>query len=99
MQYNLHFFNTNGLSGDQLAAAISSAKTQEEKVLFLFRINGVSMSPHEVHTKWIQYFDEVPLTSIRRAMSVLVSRHKLIKTDQLVQGKYGKPNYRWKTVD
>jgi hypothetical protein len=108
----MEFHNTIGMEGEALSNAIKGAKTQEERILFIFKMQGVAMSPDEVHTLYTQLFNDAPITSIRRAMSsmsngirghhsfsnewVWVEAPKLEKTDQMVMGRYGKKNYRWK---
>ncbi len=37
-----------------------------------------------------------PLTSIRRAITVLTNKGLLQKTDEQISGVYGKPEYVWK---
>jgi hypothetical protein len=106
-----HFHNTISLEGNDLSRAINNAKTQEDRILFIFKVQGVSMSPDQVHRLYQQYFYEVPLTSIRRAISNLsrdkkefvnfshyevVEKAKLEKTEEKTAGRYGKPNYKWR---
>ena len=98
MKYNIHFHNSIGLAGDELARAITQAKTQEERIVFLFELHGVSMTPAEMHTAYIKYYPECPITSIRRAMSNLTKLGRLQKTEQKVKGKYHIVNYRWKLI-
>ena len=107
-----NFHNTIGLEGKDLSNAIKGAKTQQERILFIFKSQGVAMSPDEVHNLYIQLFGNAPITSIRRAMSnmskgvrghhsfsnewVWIEAPDLEKTEQMVTGRYGKSNYRWK---
>ena len=100
------------MEGEALSTAIKGAKTQEERIMFIFKREGVSMSPDEVHNHYVQLFNDVPITSIRRAMSnmskgvrghhsfsnewVWIESPKLEKTSKKVMGRYGKINYRWK---
>jgi hypothetical protein len=99
MIYNAHFHNSIGLAQDELARAIASAKTQEERIILLFKLQGVSMTPAEMHTHYIKYYPECPITSIRRAMSNLTRQGRLDKTKERVKGKYHFNNYRWRLLN
>ena len=108
----MKFHNTIGLEGKDLSNAIQDAITQKDRILFIFERQGVPMSPDEVHNLYIQLFGNAPITSIRRAMSnmskgvrghhsfsnewVWIEAPDLEKTEQMVTGRYGKSNYRWK---
>lgn len=98
MEYNVHFHNSIGLAQDELARAIASAKTQEQRIIFLFELHGVSMTPAEMHTHYIKYYPECPITSIRRAMTNLTVSGRLEKTEVRVKGKYHYNNFRWKLI-
>jgi hypothetical protein len=97
-QYNIHFHNSVGLAQDELARAIKQAKTQEERIIFLFELNGVSMTPAEMHKAYIKYYPLCPITSIRRAMTNLTNAGRLLKTKEQVKGDYNFVNYRWKLI-
>ncbi len=97
-QYNIHFHNSVGLAGDELSRAISQAKTQEERLVFLFELHGKSMTPFEAHTLYIKYYPECPVTSIRRAMTNLTKSGRLIKTGEQIKEQYGTLNSRWKLI-
>jgi hypothetical protein len=90
-----NYYNTIGLEGVALSNAINKAKTQQDRILFIFNMQRVSMTPDEVHNLYRQYFYEVPLTSIRRGITNLTNDGELIKTDRKVIGRYGSPNYKW----
>ena len=89
------FFNTINLEGEELIEAINSAKTQEEKVLAIFMIHKI-LSPVEVEYHYNRKFKEVPITSIRRAITNLTKQGKLVKTEEKIKGKWGMYNYKWK---
>ena len=92
-QTNL-FYNTIGLQGSELAQANASCETQEERVLKIMQV-GCSFTPSHVHWVYNEFYPEVPITSIRRAMTNLTRRGLIRKTDEKEEGKYGKLNYKW----
>ena len=89
------YYNTTHQFGEQLAEYAKTAASQEEVILEIYRLRGVALSPSEVLAA---YPGNVPLTSIRRAITNLTSRGKLRKTDVQVTGSYGRPEYCWKIV-
>jgi hypothetical protein len=75
------------------AKAIQSAKTQEAQLLQIYRMNR-NLSASQA---WKLYPGKnIPLTSIRRGISNLCNSGKLVKTDQMVRGLYGKNEYLYK---
>ena len=53
-------------------------------------------TPFEVSDYYNRWFDPIPITSIRRAMTNLERAGKLEKTGQMKMERYGKPNHLWK---
>jgi hypothetical protein len=88
------YFNTNSEDGDTLASSQTQAATQEDRILELFSDagGGYQLTPFQVknllHTTW-------PITSIRRAMTVLTNEGKLVKQDRMQIEMYGKYNHTW----
>ena len=82
------WFNTTKQPHPVAALEESNAQAQEQVVLELFQKKR-TMSASQVYA----HFDSasVPLTSVRRAMTVLKKRGHLDKTDVTVTGIYGKP--------
>ncbi len=91
-----NFYNTISLEGKDLSRAVNEAKTQADRILLIFKAQGIAMTPDHVHRLYIQYFYSVPLTSIRRAIHNLTDAEYLEKTNRMAMGRYGKPNYKWK---
>jgi len=85
------FHNTINESGQKLDTSEKMCITQEQLVLSFFQKSRTLLSPFQVHAVFPQY----PITSIRRAMTNLTKDGKLIKTDKMRQGAYGKANYLW----
>ena len=91
----MSYYNTTGLIGNALLAAIDAADTHEGKVKTLFNEwIGRPLTPCEVHS--IVTDDATPLTSTRRAMSDLTNEGVLIKTDERRVGIYGSLNHTWR---
>jgi hypothetical protein len=98
MNYDIHFHNSIGLAQDELARAIGAAKTQEERIIFLFGIHGAPMTPAEAHALYLKYYPDAPITSIRRAMCNLTRDGRLEKTGEQVKGVYSHVNNRWRLI-
>jgi hypothetical protein len=87
------YYNTNKESGQTLAESTKKAKTQESQILQIYRMNR-NLSASQA---WKLYPGKnTPLTSIRRGISNLCNSGKLVKTDQMVKGLYGKNEYLYK---
>lgn len=87
------FYNTTNQSGDQLEMFIKKAMNQEDKVMLIFK-KHYQLTAHEC---WVKFSGvNTPLTSIRRAMTNLTSKGKLIMTDKKKEGQYGRDNYIYK---
>jgi Fe2+ or Zn2+ uptake regulation protein len=87
------YFNTTRESGAALRKSQEVCGRQESIIAGLFQ-DYRALSPSQVHKL---YPDKgTPLTSIRRAISVLTDKGILIKTESKMQGEYGKPEYIWK---
>lgn len=92
---NDSFFNTTNEEGEILKEYGLKANSQALKIAAYFKKEKKSLSPSEV---WKNLFnvDETPLTSVRRAISVLTSKGFLEKTDEKSDGIYDRPEYKWK---
>lgn len=97
----MSYFKTTNESGTTLKNNVAKAKSQEEEILKLFKLDFkhwkdlkeyLGMSP----TDLIDYFPEYPITSIRRALTNLTKQGKLIKTNEKRIGMYGRSEYVWK---
>lgn len=85
-----YFYNTTNEQGKQLDIFVQKASKQEDEILVLMQ-RYKKLSPSDVS----KYFKNYPLTSIRRALTNLTKKGKLIKTDEKKIGIYGKPEYFW----
>lgn len=91
-----YFYNTIRENGDVLRESIRKAKTQEEKIEAFFRsYPDKSFTPFDIMYAGV-FDNDVPITSIRRAITNLEKRNVLEKTVEKREGAYGKDNYCWK---
>ena len=90
-----NFYNTTNQSGIELQISIRNAKNQAERILNIMKHCNEPMTPFDVQQVYSSFFDPVPITSIRRAMTNLTDENKLTKTDKQKSGIYGAPNYCW----
>lgn len=89
------YHNTTLESGATLDKRERKAKSQEDLILDYFqRRYHFGRSPSQVQQRL--GLQRVPITSIRRAMTNLTARGKLIKTDAKVDGPFGHQEYLWK---
>ena len=90
------FFNTTNETGATLKKYRGNAETQNRAILQLF-INENTLSPSKA---WEALnCPDVPLTSIRRAITNLTKSGHLVKTIFKSVGKYGRPEYIWCSAD
>ena len=93
------YYNTTKLDKTELRAARDAAKTQDERVLYLFKLpfDTVKLTPSEVLDLYMDHFKhEVPITSIRRSMNSLTNKGHIVKTNVKSISKWGRPEYNWK---
>lgn len=91
MGKELSYYNTTGLSGDELKDSVANAFNQEELIYQLFKRHP-SLGPSQV-VKLLEF--RYPITSVRRAITNLTTKRLLIKTEVQRIGLYGKPEYIW----
>tara|TARA_R110002020_G_scaffold267311_3_gene482436 strand:+ start:1700 stop:2044 length:345 start_codon:yes stop_codon:yes gene_type:complete len=85
------YYNTNTEQGSELTKSNEKAKSQEEKILKIFKIKN-KLSASEA---WAIYDNKIntPITSIRRAITNLCSDGELFKTNEKIIGIYGKKEH------
>ena len=89
------YFNTNGLSDHDLKARKERIGGQNRKVLDYFRNRPEGYyTPFDVQSNL--FWNEVPITSVRRALTTLTELGYLVKTDVRRPGKYGDDNFCWR---
>jgi len=91
------YYNTTNVTGTALLRNKRKTETQEDKVLKLYKIApGRPMGPNLITKLYNDNYTSVPATSIRRAITNLTKAGKLIKTDSMEMGGYGKLEHTWK---
>ena len=87
------FHNTIKATGQTLLAFEATASSQQDRVLTVFRFAMRPLCWGEVKRLLVEDMNEV---SIKRCITNLKNLGILVKTDEKVQGLYGKPNYKYK---
>ena len=98
MENQLNFYNTIGFTGKTLSRALINIDKQGERILIILKQSRKALTPFEVLETYCDYYPEIPITSIRRAMTDLTNDGKLVKLSEMKQGNYGKPNHKWRAV-
>lgn len=97
MQAELNFFNTINLSGNELTVAKDNCNKQEQRILGIMKI-GQPMTPFEVQLFYNSLYDEIPITSVRRAITCLTKKGYLAKKDEMKIEMYGTKNHCWEKI-
>ena len=88
------YYNTNKESGETLEKSQVKTTSQEDKIYEYFKtIQSYYVAPHQLVGL---LSNNTPITSIRRAITNLERAGKLIKTDKMIMGNYGKMVHTWK---
>ena len=87
------YYNTNGEKGPDLAKSEEKAQTQEDILMGIFK-NKRDLSASQAFKLFPN--GNTPITSIRRAITNLTNQGKLIKTQDLRPGLYGKDEHVYK---
>jgi hypothetical protein len=90
-----NYHNTNGLIGEELQDALNKNMKQEEIILKMFK-HFKELTASEAHHFYPNR--QVPLTSIRRAISNLTYDNKLEITEKTKVGIYGAKEHYYKLV-
>lgn len=90
------YFDTTNLQNDLRIKCEAGALTQEDGIENIFKGTRRLLSPSDVQDL---YPKEVPITSIRRAMTQLTKKDILVMTDATKKGKWGRPEHLWRHSD
>lgn len=91
------FYNTNSEHGTTLTESKEHALRQQNRILSYFQsFPNDTFTPEEVHDAL--YLDNTPLTSVRRAITNLTEDGKLVKTEIMKFGFFGKRCHSWKAA-
>jgi Fe2+ or Zn2+ uptake regulation protein len=95
----MSYFNTTSEQGIDMVHYTLTAVNQECIVLEIMKIHG-SLSPSQVLSKYKIKTGKVqtPITSIRRALSVLTKAGQLEKTNKKMYANYGRKEHFWKVI-
>ena len=89
------YYNTTHAAGSELRGYQDKALSQDELIMAFFAgAEGFLYTPSEIRKR--VFDDTVPLTSVRRSMTNLTNARRLIKTDQMRSGIYGRPEHCWR---
>ena len=91
------YYNTNKEKSNTLKRSRERANTQEEIILDLFKRNpNFHMTPFDIQEALTNFYElDAPITSVRRAITDLTTEDRMIKTDIMKKGKYGKEVHCW----
>tara|TARA_R100001463_G_scaffold127864_3_gene186201 strand:+ start:11487 stop:11816 length:330 start_codon:yes stop_codon:yes gene_type:complete len=93
MKKSENYFNTTNQDQDFVKQKKTKNKNQEQKVYKIFQ-GGGKYTASEIYNLWsVNYAKNIPLTSIRRAMSNLQHDRQIIKTNETKIGIYGAPEH------
>ena len=88
------YYNTNQEKGEDLSNSRTRATSQTQLIYNYFVSNPTEeLTPFEFKAKIRM---SAPITSIRRAITDLTNEGKLVKTNSLKQGNYGKKCHCWR---
>lgn len=90
------FYKTVNLPAPELKAARETNNVQNARVLSIFEKHPEGLTPFEASGIYNGQHPEIPLTSVRRAVTDLEKSGRLEKTGAMRAGGYGKPNHVWK---
>ena len=90
-----NYYNTTNLSGNNLTQASQKAMSQEDRILFHFEDSfDANFTPFEILEA--VFNNQIPITSVRRAMTNLTNKGKLVKTGYQRLGAYGRICFAWR---
>ena len=92
------YHNTTESTGTELRTYQDKAKAQDERILAFLKEDPTRPITPSAALNWI-FKGEVPITSVRRALTNLTDRGELVKTNVQVKGPYGRPEFVWRLPD
>lgn len=91
----MSYYNTVGLSGDDLKEAVKKAASQEQAIYLIYEHGKGAYGPSQIMHLCLKAGYRWPIGSVRRALTVLTKQGKLVKLPKKVQGMYGKLEHQW----
>lgn len=89
-----HYFNTTHVRGQLLKIYEFAAERQEDAVLEFFKVNPAAKLSAEDVGKFV--LPKTPRTSWGRCLTNLTTARKIVKTDETVEGAWGREIYLWR---
>lgn len=89
----MSFYNTIGLNSEEFKLALQNCNKQEYYIMLLFA-DDEACTPFEIQERYNALYPDIPITSVRRAMTDLTKKGLLAKSDKKVE-RYGKMNHTW----
>ena len=87
------YYNTTGQRGDELHKRLTSAKSQDKRLLAFFEVNHQDcFTADEIHER---VFPNSPRTSAGRSLNTLMQLGYVLKLAKQVTGQYGAPVHLW----
>jgi hypothetical protein len=92
---NLVFYNTINIDGDQLRQAISACKSQDERIIAIFKSlpEGTKLTKWMVNDIYNDHYGYIQEGSITRSMGTLGRTGRLIMLDEMIEERRGKLNH------
>jgi len=91
------YYNTNNESDLDLRSSWTATAKQDELILRIFMLSPNHLfTPDDIQEACERCERIWPITSIRRAMNTLTKDKKIIKTDRMLMGAYGKKCFSWR---
>lgn len=95
------FYKPFGMSFAERQVALERCITQSQRVLFIFNEKKKPMTPYEVFQIYVHLWPKFICKegSIRRAMTTLTDKDKLVMTGEMEEGGWGAMNHKWRLAD
>ena len=91
------YYNTTDAPAEVVVKRKQHNLKQDDRILEIFKRAQKPLTPFDVfHQHKVQYHFEIPITSVRRAITNLTQSGKLIKSNTKKEGDYSRENYTWK---
>jgi predicted ArsR family transcriptional regulator len=92
------YINTTESTGPALKTYQDKANSQEVRILSFMKNSQSGVITPSTAVKWI-FKGNVPITSVRRAITELTNSGELVKTEAQTKGPYGHPERIWRLHD
>lgn len=93
------FYNTIGLTDQELTQARAQVAGQEKAILEVMSRAREALTPLQIEDILHETGEPILRSSVVRGLRNLVIAGLLVKTDELVIERYGKKNHLWKLAE